>query len=126
MIELIIFLIILVILLIIFLFYFYRKSSKLEEQFQELSFLKSSQSVKYGKLTEQWIPLSEEFPFDSKNFKFLGQPIDGIQFNEDKIIFCEFKTNTASLNEKQRKIKSLIEGKKVEWFELNLKPKQSN
>jgi len=72
-------------------------------------------------LTEQWIPFSKDFPYNSKNFKFLGQPIDGIAFEEDKIVLCEFKTNTSTLSEKQKQIKQLVESKKVEWLEFKIK-----
>ena len=49
---------------------------------------------------------------------FIGTPIDGIAFNEEKIIFCEFKANTSALSEKQKSIKKLVQEKKVEWLEL--------
>lgn len=107
--------------LIVFLFLFYKKNSELEQQFNELSFSKSSQSVRYGKMSEQWIPFSKDFPHNSENFRFLGSPIDGIVFNDDKIIFCEFKSNTSKLSEKQKRIKSLIENKKIEWLEFLIK-----
>ncbi len=107
-----------IVFLIIFIAFLFSKLGGLQRMLSELSFRKSSQSVKYGKLTEQWIPFSEKFPFPSQNFRFLGNPIDGIAFNEDKIIFCEFKTNTAGLSEKQKNIKKLVQEKKVEWLEL--------
>ena len=47
----------------------------------------------------------------------MGNPIDGIQFNEDKIILVEFKTNKSKLSTKQRHIRNLINNKQVE-FEL--------
>ncbi|MDO8538786.1 MAG: Holliday junction resolvase-like protein [archaeon] len=116
-----IFLIAIILVLIVFLFLFYKKNSQMEEQLNLLSFSKSSQSVKYGKMTEQWIPFSKDFPHNSENFRFLGSPIDGIVFNDDKIIFCEFKSNTSKLSEKQKRIKSLVESKKIEWLEFFIK-----
>jgi predicted Holliday junction resolvase-like endonuclease len=119
MIELILFLL----LLISFglLYFFFSKYNELKAELNELSFSKKSQSVKYGKLTEQWIPFSKDFPFDSSSFRFLGNPIDGIAFNENSIVFCEFKSNTSSLSEKQKKIRKLVQEKKVEWLEMHLK-----
>jgi predicted Holliday junction resolvase-like endonuclease len=116
-----VFLIALIFILIIFLVFFYKKSFELESQLNDLAFSKSSQSVKYGKLTEQWIPFSKHFPFNSENFKFLGAPIDGIVFDDNKIIFCEFKSNSSRLSGKQKKIKDLVQSKKVEWFEFLIK-----
>ncbi len=119
MIEFILFLLLLV--CIIFVFVLMQKYNSLKNEFNELAFSKKSQSVKYGKLTEQWIPFSGDFPFDSASFRFLGNPIDGIAFSEDKIVFCEFKSNTSSLSEKQKKIKQLVLEKKVDWLEMHLK-----
>jgi predicted Holliday junction resolvase-like endonuclease len=110
---------IIIVLVIILIFLIY-KIQGLQASFSNLQFKKGSQSVKYGKLTEQWIPFSEKFPFPSQNFRFLGNPIDGLAFNDDKIVFCEFKTNTAGLSEKQKRIKELVENKKVEWLELRI------
>ena len=94
---------------------------QLESQLNQLLFAKNSQSVKYGKLTEQFLPFSKEFPFNSENFRFIGSPIDGIVFENDRIIFCEFKSNESRLSQKQKSIKSLVEEKKIEWAEFFLK-----
>ena len=99
-------------------FLFFRRSQELEERVSRLAFEKGSQSVKYGRLSEQWIPLSEKFPFDSSRFKFLGQPIDGVAFLEDKIVFVEFKAASSQLNAEQRRIRSLVESGNVEWLEF--------
>ncbi|MBN1940973.1 MAG: endonuclease [Candidatus Diapherotrites archaeon] len=106
--------------LVIFLVILLYKFFNLQQDFDDLKFRKGSQSVKYGKLTEQWIPMSSKFPYPSENFRFLGMPIDGLAFNEDKIVFCEFKTNKAGLSPKQKAIKELVQGKKVEWLELRM------
>ena len=34
----------------------------------------------FGRISEQWFPLTDAFPYDSRGFRFLGSPIDGIQF----------------------------------------------
>ncbi|MDD5148026.1 MAG: Holliday junction resolvase-like protein [Candidatus ainarchaeum sp.] len=109
-----------IIILGLFLAFLLYKLNRLQDSFSDLQFKKGSQSVKYGKLTEQWIPFSEKFPFPSANFRFLGNPIDGIAFNEEKIVFCEFKANTAGLSEKQKRIKALVQEKKVEWLETRV------
>ena len=90
----------------------------LKSEYESLRFSKQSQSVKYGQLTEQWIPFSKNFPYNTQSFRFIGKPVDGVAFEDDKIVFVEFKSNKSSLNESQKKIKDLVEKKKVEWFEL--------
>jgi hypothetical protein len=72
----------------------------------------------YGRITEQWSPLTDAFPYDSRGFRFLGSPVDGIQFEEDRVIFCEFKTNRSELSEGQRHIRELIRQGRVEWQEF--------
>src|SRR5689334_7267700 len=57
-----------------------------------------SLSASYGRITEQWFPLMERYPYDSSNFRFLGTPVDGVQFEEDRIVFVEFKSHRAELS----------------------------
>ena len=111
---------IIVVLFLVILFLF-RKLQETEKSLEQLLFDKRSQSVKYGKLTEQWIPFINQFPVSPENFRFLGSPIDGVAFSEDKIVFCEFKTLKSQLSEKQKRIRDLVKRKKVEWLELNIK-----
>ena len=83
---------------------------------------KASISVRHGKFLEHYIPwIKKVFPHNPKKFRFIGNPIDGILFDEDKIIFMEFKTGNSTLNKKQRKIKSLVKKKMVEWKEIKVK-----
>jgi len=109
------------ILIVAFLLYFFKRSNKLEQQLLELRFDKNSQSIRYGKTMEQFLPFSAEFPFSKKDFRFLGSPIDGIAFEQDKIVFVEFKAADSQLSEKQKQVKQLVQNKRVEWFELNAK-----
>jgi predicted Holliday junction resolvase-like endonuclease len=83
------------------------------QKLKELEFQKRSLSSKYGKMTEQFLPFLEDYPYDSQNFRFLGTPIDGVQFEGDKIIFVEFKTAKSQLNEKQRNIRDLVNEREV-------------
>ena len=76
-------------------------------------------SASYGRITEQWFPLMEKYPYDSANFRFLGTPIDGVQFEEDKIVFVEFKSRKAELSTQQRRLKQLIQAGKVTWEEFH-------
>ncbi|MEM2934930.1 MAG: Holliday junction resolvase-like protein [Candidatus Thermoplasmatota archaeon] len=79
---------------------------------------KKSISVLHGKIMEQFAPFMKNYPYEPKKFRFIGSPIDGLQFNEDKILFVEFKTGNSKLSEEEKKIKELVEKKKVEWFEV--------
>lgn len=81
---------------------------------------KASMSVKHGKFLEHYIPwVKEIFPYKPEKFRFIGNPIDGILFDDDKIVFMEFKTGNSSLSKVQRKIRSMVKSKKVEWKEIS-------
>ena len=70
---------------------------------------KRSQSIRYGKLTEQFMPFLETYPYDPHDFRFLGTPIDGVQFTEDAIVLIEFKAAGSQLSQRQRTIKKMVE-----------------
>jgi predicted Holliday junction resolvase-like endonuclease len=108
-------------LLLFFVFLLYQKAVSLQSELRSLQFSKDSQSVKYGKMTEHWIPFAEQFPFSAERFRFIGNPIDGIVFEDEKIVFCEFKSSSSQLNENQKRIKRLVEEKRVDWLEFRIK-----
>ncbi len=110
----------LIIILIIVIVFLVQKIFSLSNELKDLKSLKISQSVKYGQLTEQFIPFIKDFPFNPQNFVFIGKPIDGIVFDEDKIVFCEFKTNKSKLSSKQKQVKQLVKDKKINWLEYRI------
>lgn len=86
-----------------------KKLSEKSAFITELDKQKRSQSIRYGKLTEQFMPFLESYPYDPHGFRFLGTPIDGIQFTEDAIILIEFKAADSQLSQRQRMIKKMVE-----------------
>lgn len=88
---------------------------------RQVSFQKVSLSTKYGKMSEQFMPFLKDYPYDPQQFRFIGTPIDGIQFNDDTVVFMEFKAANSTLNPNQKRIKQLIENKRVEWREFRIK-----
>ncbi len=72
-----------------------------------------SKSTKLGKAVEQLVPLSDEYPFNPSNFRFIGSPVDGVQFEEDRIVFVEFKTGKSPLSKRQKRIKEIVESGNV-------------
>lgn len=97
-----------------------KKISSLEEKTESLLFDQKSQSVRFGKMSEQFMPFMESFPFNAGSFRFIGTPIDGIAFEDNEIVFCEFKTGKSFLSEKQKKIRDLVESKKIRWAEIRV------
>jgi len=98
----------------------YRAYQELRKDYKELLSKKQSLSVKYGKMSEQFIPLLAIYPHDQQNFRFLGSPIDGVQFNDDGVVFIEFKAAGAKLSPMQKHIKELVNEKKVTFEEIRL------
>jgi predicted Holliday junction resolvase-like endonuclease len=86
-----------------------------------VKFQKQSLSTKYGKITEQFLPFLDAFPHDPSGFRFIGSPIDGIQFEEDQIIFYEFKSGGSRLTQKQNQIKKIINDGNIYFKEIYLR-----
>ena len=74
-----------------------------------------------GLIAEQFAPFTQTFEklgWDPQEFKFLGRPVDGVQFQEDEIIIVEFKTGNSQMSGKQKHIKELVEQRKVRFEEI--------
>lgn len=99
------------------------KVAKLQEELQALGSSKQSLATTYGRITEQWAPFMAGYPHDPRRFRFLGSPVDGIQFEEDRIVFVEFKANQSRLTPGEQRIRQLVEEKRVEWLEFRLERK---
>ena len=95
-----------------------------EVEIQDLRSRKQSQSTKYGKMTEMFFPLLETYPYDHDNFRFIGNPIDGIQFEDDRIILVEFKMGGSRLSPGQRRIRDMVAENRVEFQEHRIQPEE--
>ena len=82
--------------------------------------LRRSESTRYGQITEQFMPFISDYPYDSKQFRFLGSPIDGVQFEEDKIVMIEFKSAGSQLSTRQRRIRNLVREGKGDFQEIRV------
>jgi predicted Holliday junction resolvase-like endonuclease len=94
-----------------------KKVKKLKEELKKAQSTLRSCFVKHGQSFEQHIPFAKNFK-DKETFKFLGQPIDGLAFRDDKVILYEFKTGLSQLNAKQKKIQKQVQEGKVEFLVL--------
>ena len=115
-------LLIALVIIAIFLYFMYylkrRKLEQLEIRYGELEHKYMSMNVKHGNQFESFVPFMENYPGKKENTVFIGRPVDFISFDDDSVKFVEVKTGKSGLNEKQKKVKELIEGKNVEWHEL--------
>lgn len=94
------------------------KVERLRDELRELASSKQSLATTYGRITEQWAPFMARYPHNPQNFRFLGSPVDGVQFEDDKVVFVEFKSNTSKLTPLQQRIRDLVQQGKVEWLEV--------
>ena len=90
-------------------------------KYKKLYSQKKQSEVRLGQITEQLVPFLNQFPYDPTRAQFLGQPIDYIIFQDDKIIFVEVKSGNSRLSKKQRLIKSNIEDGNIEFHEIRIK-----
>lgn len=97
-----------------------RSNTELRARVSELISGKQSLATRHGQIFEQLVPFSRDFPYDPKSFRFIGDPVDGVVFAPDKIVFCEIKLDKAraGLTPRQRKIRDLIKARRVEWAEI--------
>jgi predicted Holliday junction resolvase-like endonuclease len=108
---------ILIVLLILYLMT-RKELHQLKQIHEELLHEHRSSNIKHGMSFEQLFPFMSTYPYHPRNFRFIGTPIDGLSFEEDKVVFIEFKTGKSSLSSLQQRIKELILRKKVEWKEI--------
>jgi predicted Holliday junction resolvase-like endonuclease len=81
---------------------------------------KQSLSTRYGQITEQFAPFLADWPWDPKAFRFIGSPVDGIQFTEDAVVFVEIKSARSRLSPEQRRIRELVQAGRIEWREVRI------
>jgi len=83
-----------------------------------------SQAVTAGKVHEQLIPYLPSFPYNPKDVRFLGSPIDLVVFDGladgcvRRIVFLEIKTGNAGLTSRERSVRDVVQARAVEWAEL--------
>jgi predicted Holliday junction resolvase-like endonuclease len=89
--------------------------------------LKRSQAVVSGKATEHLVPLLPEFPFDPKDARFLGAPVDLVVFDGlsegdlREIVFVEVKTGaSAALSTRERRIRDAVDDGRVRFLEIRI------
>lgn len=85
-----------------------------------------SQAIIAGKVHEQLIPYLPAFPFNPKDVRFLGSPVDLVVFDGladgrlRRVVFLEVKTGGAGLTSRERSVRDVIQAREVEWAELRI------
>ena len=85
--------------------------------------LARSQAVIAGKVHEQLLPYLPGFPFNPKDARFLGSPVDLLVFDGldagrlDRVVFVEVKTGGSALSSRERQLRNAVREGRVEWIE---------
>lgn len=89
--------------------------------------IKRSGDVLKGKITEHLVPFFPDFPYNPKEARFLGTPVDLIIFNGlsdnkvKEVVFIEIKTGkSANLTTRERSLKQCIESGVVKYEIIHL------
>jgi predicted Holliday junction resolvase-like endonuclease len=85
--------------------------------------VRRSQSVTRGKVTECLIPYFPDFPYNPKDARFLGTPVDLIVFDGlsdadevQNVVFVEIKTGKAAgLSRRERAVRECIRAGRVQY-----------
>lgn len=88
--------------------------------------IQRSLAVTTGKVYEQLVPILPEFPFNPRDVRFLGSPVDFVVFDGlsdgavQRIVFVEIKTGTAGLSVRERGVRDVVRNRQVTWSEIRL------
>ena len=86
--------------------------------------IQRSLAVTAGKVYEQLVPYLPDFPFNPKDVRFLGSPVDFVVFDGlsdgqvTRIVFVEVKTGAAVLSTRERRVRDAVQEGRIEWHEL--------
>jgi predicted Holliday junction resolvase-like endonuclease len=93
-----------------------------------------SKAVILGQVAEQFAPYLADFPWNPKDARFLGSPIDFVVFDGltnsaqstpgsiREIIFVEVKTASSQLSTNERAIRQAISAGQVRFVTLRIEP----
>ena len=87
--------------------------------------VRRSQDVTLGKVTEHLLPFLVDFPYNPRDARFLGSPIDLLVFDGldeggdlRSVLFVEVKTGRSSLSSRERRVRDAVRAGRVQWLEL--------
>jgi predicted Holliday junction resolvase-like endonuclease len=88
--------------------------------------VRRSLAVVTGKVSEQLVPYWPQFPFQPRDARFLGAPVDFVVFDGlsegavRRVVFVEVKTGDARVSPRERGIREAVDRGAVEWMELRV------
>jgi len=98
----------------------YAHNKSLIKSYNKVLHQKKSSEVRLGKIGENLAPFTKCWPWDPNDFRFLGSPIDGMQFTKDMIYLVEIKTGKSRLSKKQMRCRQLVSEGKVAFVSCRI------
>ncbi|MFN0095672.1 MAG: Holliday junction resolvase-like protein [Dehalococcoidia bacterium] len=83
-----------------------------------------SRSVTIGKVTEHLTPYLEGFPYNPKDVRFIGSPVDLVVFDGldegalRNVLLVEVKTGGSQLSARERQVRAAVLEGRVAWDEV--------
>lgn len=84
-----------------------------------------SKDVITGKVVEHLAPYFDAFPYNPKDARFLGSPVDFVVFDGldegglRHVVFVEVKTGASALTPRERSIRDAVRAGRVRWEEFH-------
>ena len=88
--------------------------------------ISKSRAILGGQFSEQLAPFLPNFEYSPTECRFIGKPIDLIVFkgmdnkNIEEVVFVEVKSSKSKLSPSEKKLKQVIENKKIKWKEYRI------
>ena len=88
--------------------------------------IRRSSAVVSGKVSEHLAPYMAGFPYNPKDARFLGTPIDFLVFDgmsdDDvrEVVFLEVKTRGSNLTTRERRVRDAVLAGRVRWKEFRV------
>ena len=86
-----------------------------------------SRSVNLGQVIEHLTPFMPDYPFNPKDSKFLGSPVDYVVFDGlfendqvEEVVFVEVKTGKSVLTKRERAVQDAIEEGRVRYMTVRV------
>lgn len=88
--------------------------------------IRKSREVVKGRVTEHMLPVLPGFPFDPRDARFLGSPVDFVVFSGlyqdvvDEVVFVEVKSGTRPrLTKREELVRRAVEEKRVRYLMIH-------
>lgn len=95
------------------------KVGKLRDELRAASAARQDAARERDAMRAQWAPVLARYPFDPAGYRHVGGFVDGIQLEEDRIVFVAF-TGGAPLAPAAQRTRDLVRAGRVDWVEVPL------